>query len=64
MPSLPEVSTPEEDGPLGVIKKGSYAALILVNDNPLENLNLVADAAKNFVLIMKVGKTYKSALEN
>ena len=28
----------------------------------LENLDLVADAEKNFVVIMKDGKTYKNTL--
>jgi imidazolonepropionase-like amidohydrolase len=49
-------------GKLGVVEEGAYADLILVDDNPLENLNLVADAEKNFVLIMKDGKIYKNTL--
>ena len=43
-------------GPLGVIKEGAYADLILVDGNLLENLDLVADAEKNSVVIMKDGK--------
>ena len=50
---------PYQDGPLGVIKEGAYADLILVDGNPLEDLDLVADPAKNFVVIMKDGKIYK-----
>ena len=50
---------PYQEGPLGVIKEGAYADLILVDGNPLEDLDLVADAAKNFVVIMKDGKIYK-----
>jgi imidazolonepropionase-like amidohydrolase len=53
---------PYQAGPLGVIKEGAYADLILVNGNPLEDINLVADPAKNFDLIMKDGKIYKNAL--
>lgn len=53
---------PYPDGPLGVIKEGAYADLILVNGNPLENLDLVADADKNFAVIMKDGKIYKNTL--
>jgi imidazolonepropionase-like amidohydrolase len=49
-------------GKLGVIEEGAYADLILVDGNPLENLDLVADAEKNFVVIMKDGKTYKNTL--
>jgi len=49
-------------GKLGVIEEGAYADLILVDGNPLENLDLVADPDKNFVVIMKDGKIYKNTL--
>jgi imidazolonepropionase-like amidohydrolase len=54
---------PYQQGPLGVIKEGAYADLILVNGNPLEDLDLVADAANNFDLIMKDGFIYKNTIE-
>ena len=50
-------------GELGVVKAGAYADLILVNGNPLENLDLVADPAKNFVVIMNDGKIYKNTIK-
>lgn len=53
---------PYQEGPLGVIKEGAYADLILVDGNPLENLDLVADPENNFVLIMKDGQVYKNTL--
>ncbi len=49
-------------GELGVVKEGALADLILVNGNPLENLDLVADPDKNFVMIMKDGKIYKNTV--
>lgn len=49
-------------GKLGVVAEGALADLLLVDGNPLENIELVADAANNFVLIMKDGKIYKDAL--
>ena len=49
-------------GELGVVKEGTLADLILVNGNPLQNIDLVADPAKNFVLIMKDGKIYKNTV--
>jgi len=55
--------TPYPLGPLGVIKEGAYADLILVNGNPLEDLNLVANPAENFDLIMKDGKVYKNQIK-
>ena len=53
---------PYQEGPSGVVKEGAYADLILVDGNPLGNLGLVADAAKNFVVIMKDGKIYNNKL--
>lgn len=54
--------SPYTQGPLGVIKQGAYADIIIVDGNPLQNLDLVADPQKNFVLIMKDGKIYKRTL--
>ncbi len=53
---------PYQEGPLGVVKEGAYADLIIVDGNPLEKLELVADPGKNFVVIMKDGKVYKNTL--
>ncbi len=50
-------------GDLGVVKEGALADLILVDGNPLENLDLVADPEKNFVVIMKDGVIYKNTLK-
>jgi imidazolonepropionase-like amidohydrolase len=49
-------------GKLGVIEQGALADLLLVDGNPLENISLVADPGKNFVVIMKGGKVYKNIL--
>jgi imidazolonepropionase-like amidohydrolase len=49
-------------GELGVVKEGALADLLLVDGNPLENLDLVADPDKNFKVIMKDGKIYKNTL--
>ena len=46
-----------------MIEKGAYADLILVNGNPLENLDLVADPENNIVVIIKDGKVYKNMLQ-
>jgi len=54
---------PYKDGALGVVKEGAYADLLLVDGNPLENLDLVADPDKNFVVIMKNGKIYKNTIK-
>ena len=49
-------------GKLGVVEEGALADLILVDGDPLENLNLIADPEKSFVLIMKDGRMVKNAL--
>ena len=47
-------------GKLGVVEEGALADLLLVDGNPLENIELIADPDKNFVVIMKDGKIYKN----
>ena len=49
-------------GKLGVVEEGALADLLLVDGNPLENIQLVADPA-NFLVIMKDGKIYKKKLQ-
>jgi imidazolonepropionase-like amidohydrolase len=49
-------------GPLGVIKEGAYADIIVVDGNPLEDILLLVDAKANIPLIMKDGKVYKNEL--
>ena len=49
-------------GRLGVVQEGALADLLLVDGNPLENLDLVADPDRNFLVIMKDGRVYKNAL--
>jgi len=49
-------------GKLGVVEQGALADLLLVDGNPLENIDLIADPAKNFKIIMKDGRVYKNAL--
>jgi imidazolonepropionase-like amidohydrolase len=47
------------EGKLGIVEDGALADLILVNGDPLANLDLIADPAKNFSVIMKDGVVYK-----
>ena len=49
-------------GKLGVVEEGALADLLLVDGNPIENIKLIEDPAKNFVVIMKDGKIYKNLL--
>ena len=45
-----------------VVKPGALADLLLVDGNPIENIRLIEDPAKNFLVIMKGGKIYKNLL--
>ena len=51
------------EGPLGVIKEGAYADLLIVDGNPLEDITILAEPDKNLSLIMKDGKIYKNTLK-
>jgi len=53
---------PYKEGPLGVIKPGAYADILLVNGNPLDDLSILGDNGKNISLIMKDGIIYKNKL--
>ena len=50
-------------GKLGVIEEGALADMLLVDGDPVANLNLIADPGRNFVVIMKDGKLYKNLLQ-
>jgi imidazolonepropionase-like amidohydrolase len=49
-------------GKLGVVEEGAIADLLVVDGNPLEDIKLVADPEKNFLVIMKGGKVYKDTM--
>ena len=49
-------------GKLGVVEEGALADLLLVDGDPVKNIKLIADPAKNLVVIMKDGKIYKNLI--
>lgn len=49
-------------GPLGVVEEGALAGLLLVDGNPLQDINLVADPARSFLVIRKDGQVYGNRL--
>ena len=50
-----------DPGKPGVVGEGAYADLLLVDGNPLENLGLNADPAKNFAVILKDGVIHRDS---
>ena len=49
-------------GKLGVVAPGADADLLLVDGNPLVDIGLLVDPAKNLALIMKDGAIHKNRL--
>lgn len=47
-------------GKLGVVEAGALADLLLVDGDPIADIDLMADPAKKFLVIMKDGKIYKN----
>lgn len=47
---------------LGVIEEGAYADMLLVDGNPLENLDLLGNPDQHLLLIIKDGKLEKNKL--
>jgi imidazolonepropionase-like amidohydrolase len=49
-------------GKLGVIEEGAFADLLVVDGNPVEHIELIAEPDKSLKVIMKDGKIYKDTL--
>jgi imidazolonepropionase-like amidohydrolase len=49
-------------GKLGVVEEGALADLLVLDGDPIADIKLVADPAKNFLVIMKDGRIYKNTL--
>jgi imidazolonepropionase-like amidohydrolase len=49
-------------GKLGVVEKGALADILVVDGDPIADIKLVEDPAKNFVVIMKDGEMFKNTL--
>ncbi len=49
------------DGKLGVVEEGALADLLLIDGDPVENIDLIADPS-NLLVIMKDGHVYKDTL--
>ena len=49
-------------GKLGVIEENAFADLLLVDGNPLDNIELIAEPEKSLVLIVKDGRIVKNAI--
>jgi imidazolonepropionase-like amidohydrolase len=53
---------PYADGPIGIIRSGAYADILLVDGNPLEDVTVLVDAS-NIDFVMKDGVVFKDELQ-
>lgn len=62
---LLELSGPRNPYPakLGVLEPGAHADLLLVDGNPLQNIELLASPEQSLLVVMKDGKLYKNTLK-
>ena len=58
---LTTYQNPYPDGEIGVLQKGSYADIVIVNDNPAEDLDVLGNT-DNILFVMKDGEIYKNRL--
>lgn len=50
-------------GKIGVIEEGALADILLIDGNPLKNIEILTNPEQNLLLIMKDGKIYKNIIE-
>ncbi|MDO4327548.1 MAG: amidohydrolase family protein [bacterium] len=58
---LTTYQNPYPEGKIGVLTKGSYADILIVQGNPVEDLDILGNV-DNIHLIMKDGKIYKNTI--
>ena len=54
---------PYKEAPLGVVKEGAWADVLIYSGNPLDDIGVVIDHKTNLRFIMKDGVIYKNALQ-
>jgi imidazolonepropionase-like amidohydrolase len=50
------------EGRVGVVAPGAFADLLVVDGNPLERLEVLADPARNLRLVMAAGRVHRNEL--
>jgi imidazolonepropionase-like amidohydrolase len=53
---------PYRAAPLGVVKEGAWADMLIYDGNPLENIEFVTKPKEHLKVIIKGGKVYKNEL--
>lgn len=60
--SLSGLRHPYREGALGEITVGAYADILVIDGNPLKDIEIMVDPKKNFRIIMKNGVIYKNTM--
>ncbi len=53
---------PYKEAKLGVLQEGAWADMLLVDGDPTQDFEVLADPQRNFMVIIKDGKIYKNTL--
>ena len=53
---------PYRAAPLGIVKEGAWADMLIYDENPLEDIMVVTKPKENLKLITKGGRVYKNEL--
>lgn len=53
---------PYKEAKLGVVQEGAWADMLLVDGDPTQDIDVLKDYERNFVVIMKNGAIYKNTL--
>jgi imidazolonepropionase-like amidohydrolase len=53
---------PYKEAPLGVLQRGAWADMLLVNGDPIQNIDLLKDYDRNLAVIIKNGIIHKNLL--
>lgn len=59
---LTTYQNPYPDGEIGVLRKGSYADIVITNDNPVDDLDVLGNT-ENILFVMKDGTICKNNLK-
>jgi len=54
----------DSPGRLGVVQEGALADLLVIDGDPVADIALITDPAKNMLVIMKNGEIFKNTLPN
>lgn len=55
---------PYKDAKLGVLQRGAWADMLLVNGDPTQNIDVLKDYERNLAVIIKGGKVWKNLLSD